>query len=45
MKQDTEWSTASQKKKSKNLLSFLEISLMQKEVFASHKLQDHEYEY
>ena len=44
-KQDTEWSTASQKKISKNLLSFLEIRLMQKEVLASHKLQDHEYEY
>ena len=26
---------------SKNLQSFLEISLMQKEVLLSHKLQDH----
>ena len=30
---------------SKNLQSFLEISPMQKEVFPSHKLQDHAYEY
>ena len=30
---------------SKNLQSFLEISPVQKEVFPSHKLQDHAYEY
>ena len=30
---------------SKNLLSFLEISPMQKEVLLSHKLQDYAYEY
>ena len=30
---------------SKNLQSFLEISLVQKEVLLSHKLQDHAYEY
>ena len=30
---------------SKNLQSFLEISPMQKEVFPSHRLQDHAYEY
>ena len=30
---------------SKNLQSFLEISLVQKEVVLSHKLQDHAYEY
>ena len=30
---------------SKNLQSFLEISPMQKEVFLSHKLRDHAYEY
>ena len=30
---------------SKNLQSFLEISLMQREVLPSHKLQDHAYEY
>ena len=29
---------------SKNLESFLEISLVQKEVLPSHKLQDHAYE-
>ena len=29
---------------SKNLQSFLEISLLQKEVLPSHKLQDHAYE-
>ena len=29
---------------SKNLQSFLEISIGQKEVVPSHKLQDHEYE-
>ena len=29
----------------KNLLSFLEISPMQKEVLLSHKVQDHTYEY
>ena len=29
---------------SENLQSFLEISLMQKEVLHSHKLQDHAYE-
>ena len=29
---------------SKNLKSFLEINPMQKEVFLSHKLQDHAYE-
>ena len=28
----------------KNLQSFLEISLIQKEVLLSHKLQDHAYE-
>ena len=28
----------------KNLQSFLEISLVAKEVFPSHKLQDHAYE-
>ena len=28
----------------KNLLSFLEISLIQKEILLSHKLQDHAYE-
>ena len=28
----------------KNLLSFLEISPVQKEVLPSHKLQDHAYE-
>ena len=32
-------------KKSKNLQSFLEVSLVQKEVLLSHKLQDHAYEY
>ena len=31
--------------KSKNLLSFLEISPVQKEVPPSRKLQDHAYEY
>ena len=31
--------------KSKNLQSFLEVSLVQKEVLLSHKLQDHAYEY
>ena len=30
---------------SKTLQSFLEISLMQKEVLSSHKLQEHVYEY
>ena len=30
---------------SKNLQSFLEISLMQREVLLSHKLRDHAYEY
>ena len=30
---------------SKNLQSFLEISLVQKEVLPSQKLQDHAYEY
>ena len=30
---------------SKNLLSFLEISLVHKEVLPSHKLQEHAYEY
>ena len=30
---------------SKNLQSFLEISHVQKEVFLSHKLRDHAYEY
>ena len=30
---------------SKNLQSFLEISLMQKEVLLSHELRDHAYEY
>ena len=30
---------------SKNLQSFLEISLVQKEVFLSHKIQDYAYEY
>ena len=30
---------------SKNLLNFLEISPMQKEVLPSHKLRDHAYEY
>ena len=30
---------------SKNLQSFLEISSVQKEVFASHKLRDHTYQY
>ena len=30
---------------SKNLQSFLEISLMQKEDLPSHKLRDHAYEY
>ena len=30
---------------SKNLQSFLEISLVQKEDLLSHKLQDHAYEY
>ena len=29
----------------KNLQSFLEISLVQKEVLLSHKLRDHAYEY
>ena len=29
---------------SKNLQSFLEINPVQKEVFLSHKLQDHAYE-
>ena len=29
----------------KNLLRFLEVSLVQKEVLLSHKLQDHAYEY
>ena len=33
------------KNKSKNLLSFLEISPLKKEVLPSHKLQDHAYEY
>ena len=32
------------KKISKNLQSFVEISPVQKEVFLSHKLQDHAYE-
>ena len=30
---------------SKNLLSFVEISSVQKEVLLSHKLRDHAYEY
>ena len=30
---------------SKTLQSFLEISLLQKEVLSSHKLQEHAYEY
>ena len=30
---------------SKNLQSFLEISLVQKEALPSHKLRDHAYEY
>ena len=30
---------------SKNLQSFLEIRLMQREVLLSHKLRDHAYEY
>ena len=30
---------------SKNLQSFLEINPVQKEVLASHKLQDHAHEY
>ena len=30
---------------SKNLQSFLEISLVQKEVLYSHNLQDHAFEY
>ena len=29
----------------KNLQSFLEISLVQKEALLSHKLEDHAYEY
>ena len=33
------------KNTNKNLQSFLEINLMQKEVLLSHKLQDHAYEY
>ena len=32
------------KNMSKNLQSFLDISPVQKEVFPSHKLQDHAYE-
>ena len=31
--------------KSKNLQSFLEISPVEKEVFSSHTLRDHAYEY